>query len=129
MLLERLTLTSEEDTSLLRDRIPLNRELNLQNPNEVITELLRHLVYRNFKTIETNPNRWSLQENLVKLGTGNPHRFQVFVNISSVDNVFVQVEIVRQPDRPIILQKGNYKALEALEMVRNLPYFPDYQNQ
>lgn len=129
MLLERLTLTSEEDTSLLRDRIPLNRELNLQNPNEVITELLRHLVYRNFKTIETNPNRWSLQENLVKLGTGNPHRFQVFVNISSVDNVFVQVEIVRQPDRPIILQKGNYKALEVLEMVRNLPYFPDYQNQ
>lgn len=129
MLLERLTLTSEEDTSLLRDRISLNRELNLQNPNDVITELLRNLVYRDFKTIETNPNRWSLQANLVKLGTGNPHRFQVFVNISSVDNVFVQVEIVRQPDRPIILQKGNYKALEVLEMVRNLPYFPDYQNQ
>jgi hypothetical protein len=127
MLLERLTLRPEEDASVLRDRTSLTRELNLQDPNEVMTELIRNLGYHEFKTIEANPNRWSMQANLIKLGTANPHKIQIFINISGVDNVYTQVEVVRQPDRPIVLQKGNFKAIEVLEMLRNLPYFPNPQ--
>ncbi|PAX47620.1 hypothetical protein [Brunnivagina elsteri] len=127
MLLERLTLMPEEDASILRDRTPLTRELNLQDPNEVMTELIRNLGYHEFKTIEANPNRWAMQANLVKLSAANTHKIQIFINIITVDNIYVQVEIVRQPDKPIILQKGNFKTIEVLDMLRSLPYFPNPQ--
>lgn len=125
MLLERLTLTPEKDTGLLRDTMSLNRELNLQDTNEVMTELIRNLGYRTFKTIEGNPNRWAMQADLVKSGTGNPYRIQIFVNINEIDNVYLQVEIVHKPEKTIVLQKGNFKALEVLNVLRSLPYFPN----
>jgi hypothetical protein len=127
MLLERLTLIPEEDASAFRDRTPLTRELNLQDPNEVMTELIRNLGYHEFKTREANPNLWVMQANLIKLSAANPYRIQVFINISGVDNVYVQAEIVRLPDKPTILQKGSFKSIEVLEMLRNLPYFPNLQ--
>ncbi len=127
MLLERLTLIPEEDVSAFRDKTLSTRELNLQDPNEVMTELMRNLGYHEFKTIEANPNRWAMQANLIKLNTANTYKIQFFINISGVDNVYVQAEIVRPPDRPTVLQKGNFKAIEVLEMLRNLPYFPNPQ--
>ncbi len=116
MLRERLTVIPEEEA--------LTREINLENTNEVMTELMRVLVFHDFKTMDADPTRWSMQGGLIKTGQQNPHKIQAFVNIGGSNNIFVQIEIICIPENPTILVKGNFKAKEVLEMVRNLPYFP-----
>jgi hypothetical protein len=125
MLLERVTLVSEDEARMLQDKTPFERVLNLQDPNAVMTELIRNLGYKDFKTIDANPSRWAMQGTLVKAGTDNPYNMQVFLNISGSDKVFVQVEIVHAPDKPQMLVKRNLTAIEALDLVRKLPYFPN----
>lgn len=90
-----------------------------------MTELMRNMGYRDFKTMDGSPSRWSMQGRLIKAGSENPYNLQIFLNITSVDKVFVQVEIVRAPNQPQILVKRNLTAQEALELVRTLPYFPN----
>ena len=125
MLLERLTLIPEEEAGILRDKISLQSELNLQDSNEVMTELIRNLGYHNFKTRNGDPNRWAMQGILIKAGKDNPYKMQVFLNIHEPNAVYVQAEIVRVPEKPIILIEGNFKPTEVLDMIRKLPYFPE----
>ncbi|MGB6295422.1 MAG: hypothetical protein WBF90_04455 [Rivularia sp. (in: cyanobacteria)] len=124
MLRERLTVIPEEKADILTDDKSLTREINLQDTNEVMTELMRVLVFHDFKTMDADPTRWAMQGGLIKIGQRNPHKIQAFVNISESDNAFVQFEIVSIPEKPKILVQGNFKTTEVLEMIRNLPYFP-----
>jgi hypothetical protein len=124
MLLERLTLIPDEEVKILRDRASVSSELNLQDPNTAITELIRAMGYREFKTVDANPSRWAMQGILVQAGTSNTYKMQVFLNIGGANNVYVQVEIVRLGDQPQTLVKGNFNATQALELVNKLPYFP-----
>lgn len=124
MLRERLTLIPEEEANILADENSLTREINLQDTNEVMTELMRVLVFHDFKTMDADPTRWAMQGGLIKAGKQNPHKIQAFVNIGESNNIFVQIEIICIPENPTILVKGNFKTTEVLEMIRNLPYFP-----
>ncbi|MDY6898586.1 MAG: hypothetical protein SWZ49_10995 [Cyanobacteriota bacterium] len=124
MLRERLTVIPEENANILTDEESLTREIDLDNTNEVMTELMRVLAFHDFKTMDADPTRWSMQGNLIKSGQRNSHKIQAFVNISESDNAFVQFEIVSIPEKPQILVQGNFKTTEVLEMIRNLPYFP-----
>ena len=127
MLLERLTLIPQEEVNILRDKISLERELDLQDSNEVMTELIRHLAFHDFKTIDAEPNRWAMQGILIKAGKENAYKkMQVFLNIRDPNNIYLRVEIIHTPDEqimPIILVEGNFKAAEVLEMILKLPYF------
>ncbi|MEB3182338.1 MAG: hypothetical protein VKL59_25370 [Nostocaceae cyanobacterium] len=127
MLLERLTLVSEEEARILPEKAPRERQLNLQDPNTVMTELIRNLGYREFKTIDAAPSRWSMQGILVQAGTDKPYKMQAFVNIGGFDNIFIQVEIIRASAQPIILVNRKFNGLEALELIQKLPYFPRYE--
>lgn len=124
MLRERLTVIPEEKANTLTDEESLTREIDLDNTNEVMTELMRVMVFHDFKTMDADPTRWAMQGGLIKTGQRNPHKIQAFVNIGASDNIFVQIEIIRIPENPMILVKGNFKTTEVLEMIRNLPYFP-----
>ena len=123
MLRERLTLIPEE-ADILPDDKYFTREINLEDTNEVMTELMRVLVFHDFKTMDADPSRWAMQGGLIKLGQLNPHKIQAFVNIGRSNNIFVQIEIICIPENPMVLVKGNFQAKEVLEMIRNLPYFP-----
>lgn len=127
MLREHLTPISEQEANIFSDEKIVSPEVNLQDTSQVMTELMRALVHHDFKSMDANPVRWAMQGNLVKTGQQNPHKIQVFLNIRGASNVFIQVEIVRIPENPIILLQGNFPAKAALEMIRNLPYFPRYE--
>lgn len=126
MLLERLTIVPDEEAKALRDRLSVKSELNLQDPNTAMTELIRSMSYREFKTIDANPSRWAMQGTLVQIGTST-HKMQVFLNITGANSVYVQVEIVRPDDQAQILVKGSFNATQALELINKLPYFPRYE--
>ena len=124
MLLERLSLIPDDEARILRDKLSAKNELNLQDPNTAVSELMRALVYRDFKTMNASPSRWSMQGTLVQADTNNTYKMQVFLNITGSDNVYVQVEIVHVGSQPQTLVKGNFNATQALELINKLPYFP-----
>jgi hypothetical protein len=126
MLLERLTIVPDEEAKALRDKLSVKSELNLQDPNTALTELIRSMSYREFKTIDAKPSRWAMQGTLVQVGTST-HKIQVFLNITGTNNVYVQAEIVRPDDQAQVLVKGNFNVTQALELVNKLPYFPRYE--
>ena len=72
MLRERLTLIPEE-ADILPDDKYFTREINLEDTNEVMTELMRVLVFHDFKTMDADPTRWAMQGGLIKAGQLNPH--------------------------------------------------------
>jgi hypothetical protein len=124
MLLERLTVIPDEEVKILRDRASAKSVLNLQDPNTAVTELIRAMGYREFKTVDANTSRWAMQATLLQVDTSNTYKMQVFLNINGANNVYVQVEIVRLGDQPQILLKGNFNTTQALELINKLPYFP-----
>lgn len=127
MLLERLNFIPDEEARILRDRLSVHSELDLKDPNTAMTELIRTICYRDFKTMDANPNRWALQETLVQADATNTYKMQVFLNITGASNVYVQVEIVRVGDQPQTLVKGNFNAAQTLNLINKLPYFPHYE--
>ena len=127
MLLERLSFIPDEEARMLRDKLSAKSELNLQDPNTAVTELMRAIVYREFKTMDANPSRWAMQGTLVQAGTSDTYKMQVFLNVTGANNVYVQVEIVHAGSQPQTLVKGNFNATQALELVNKLPYFPRYE--
>ena len=127
MLSERLTPTPDEEATILRDRASLISALNLQNPNTAMTELIRAMTNRQFNTLDSDPNRWSMQGSLVKADATNSYKIQVFINIAGANNVYVQVEIIRLGNQPQILIKGDFNVTQAFDLVNKLPYFPNYE--
>lgn len=122
-----LTLMSEKEAKTLSQQTSVTPELNIQDPDAVMTELIRFLVgHPEFHTMNADPSRWAMQGILVQTGTDNPYKMQTFINIGGYDRVFVQIELVHAPDKPQTLVKKNFNAKETLDMVRRLPYFPQY---
>ena len=123
MLVERLSFIPDEEVRILRDKLSVKNELDAKDPNTTMTELIREIGYRDFKTVDANPSRWAMQGTLVQAGI-NTYKMQVFLNITGASNVYVQVEIVRTGDQPQTLVKGNFDATQTLNLINKLPYFP-----
>jgi len=122
MLLEGLNFVPDE-AEFIGDRKHYYREVDLQDTNAVITELVRTLVYHNFQTVDSNATNWELKGELVKVGQQNPYKMHVFINVGGADYILLKIQIVRSPEKPIVLVNDNFKATAALGMIRNLPYF------
>lgn len=126
MLLERLTITPDEEATIVQNRASRSIALNLQDPNTAMTELITVIANRQFKTIDADPNRWSMQGGLVQ-SDSNTYKMQVFLNITGANDVYLQVEIIGLGDQPQILVEGSFNVTKAIEMVNKLPYFPHYE--
>ncbi len=125
----RFPLISEQEAKIFSEQVPVT-ELDTQDPDAVMTELIRFLVaHPEFHTMNADPSRWAMQGTLVQTGTGNPYKMQTFINISGYERVFVQIEMIHTPDEPQTLLSKNFNAREALDIVRKLPYFPQYYYQ
>ncbi|WP_414620487.1 hypothetical protein [Calothrix sp. CCY 0018] len=89
MLLERLN-PMLQDAEII-DRTPLTYEIDLQDTNAVMTELVRTLVYYNFKTVDSNATNWELEGELVKVGQENPYKMHVFINVGGADYILLKM--------------------------------------